>query len=185
MSGDGLPILFRCNGCGSLGEVGPNDSLPPDWEFIQRWSPESDEFVCNLCQAFGRPVPSSARLGRGGKPSVLVTVRVIEPNDDDGRGKTVAACVACGHKTRSYGTHSRSLARCLALLNEGCPRGEDYWYVTSPSEADVVAALPEVSIAGPAAPTRTPEEEAKHLAELVKLAKEITNPPSLKPLRRS
>ena len=38
-------------------------------------------------------------------------------------------CSRCGHTTESAGTHQRSIKRCLALLREECPEGENNFYV--------------------------------------------------------
>lgn len=41
-----------------------------------------------------------------------------------------AACSDCGHSTESLGTSSASIRRCLALMRESCPRGENNYYTT-------------------------------------------------------
>ena len=41
----------------------------------------------------------------------------------------IATCSRCGHTTESFGTSESSINRCLALLNEECPKGEDNFYV--------------------------------------------------------
>lgn len=38
-------------------------------------------------------------------------------------------CRRCGHGTESYGTSEASVRRCLALLREECPNGENNFYV--------------------------------------------------------
>jgi hypothetical protein len=43
---------------------------------------------------------------------------------------TTVECSECGHKTTSYGTGERSVRRCLALMAEQCPEGEDNFYVS-------------------------------------------------------
>lgn len=40
-----------------------------------------------------------------------------------------ATCRRCGHQTESYGTHEKSIDRCLVLMNRECPKGEDNFYV--------------------------------------------------------
>lgn len=40
----------------------------------------------------------------------------------------VATCSKCGHSTESFGTSDASINRCLALLNEECPNGENNFY---------------------------------------------------------
>lgn len=39
-------------------------------------------------------------------------------------------CGECGHSESSFGESERSVRRCLALLRENCPQGEDNYYVT-------------------------------------------------------
>lgn len=41
----------------------------------------------------------------------------------------MAKCTRCGHVTESYGTSSASVRRCLVLMREECPKGEDNYYV--------------------------------------------------------
>lgn len=41
---------------------------------------------------------------------------------------TSATCTKCGHTTESYGTSEGSINRCLALMNEECPEGENNFY---------------------------------------------------------
>lgn len=40
-----------------------------------------------------------------------------------------ATCSRCDHVTESYGTTDSSIRRCLVLLREECPRGEQNFYV--------------------------------------------------------
>lgn len=40
-----------------------------------------------------------------------------------------ATCTACDHKTESFGTSERSVKRCLILMREECPQGEENFYV--------------------------------------------------------
>ena len=42
---------------------------------------------------------------------------------------TRAYCTRCGNETVSYGHGKLSVKRCLALMNEQCPRGENNFYV--------------------------------------------------------
>lgn len=39
-------------------------------------------------------------------------------------------CSRCAHETWSYGTSERSIRRCLALMGEQCPEGENNFYVS-------------------------------------------------------
>ncbi len=63
-------------------------------------------------------------------------VIVVDLENDDGReleGVT-ATCSRCGHETESWGTDTPSVRRCLALLREECPRGEQNFYVDGDEE---------------------------------------------------
>lgn len=40
-----------------------------------------------------------------------------------------ATCSECGHTTESHGQHDRSVRRCLVLMREQCPQGEENFYV--------------------------------------------------------
>lgn len=37
-------------------------------------------------------------------------------------------CSKCGHTEESFGTHSGSIKRCLALMRENCPGDEGNYY---------------------------------------------------------
>ena len=37
-------------------------------------------------------------------------------------------CSRCGHTEESYGESSRSVKRCLSLMSENCPPGENNYY---------------------------------------------------------
>jgi len=39
-----------------------------------------------------------------------------------------AECSRCGHETESFGTSEASIKRCLVLLREECPNGENNFY---------------------------------------------------------
>ncbi len=45
-----------------------------------------------------------------------------------------ALCSRCGHETQSFGTSDRSIRRCLVLMREGCPEGEDNFYTSNGDE---------------------------------------------------
>lgn len=51
--------------------------------------------------------------------------------DDNGRkGEGVRlTCGDCDHETESFGQTDRSIRRCLALMRETCPEGEENYYV--------------------------------------------------------
>lgn len=40
-----------------------------------------------------------------------------------------ATCTQCGHEVESFGREFASKRRCLALMREECPLGEDNYYV--------------------------------------------------------
>ena len=46
---------------------------------------------------------------------------------------TFATCAKCRHSTQSFGTSNASVRRCLALMREECPAGEDNFYVSESS----------------------------------------------------
>lgn len=39
-----------------------------------------------------------------------------------------ARCSRCDHETESFGTSERSVKRCLVLMREECPNGEENFY---------------------------------------------------------
>ncbi len=41
----------------------------------------------------------------------------------------VVTCGRCGHEVQSFGTTGASVRRCMALLGNACPEGEDNYYV--------------------------------------------------------
>lgn len=59
-----------------------------------------------------------------------------DTENDDGRTVecTTVTCGECDHTVESYGTSSRSVKRCFALLREECPRGESNYYVPDDEE---------------------------------------------------
>jgi len=60
---------------------------------------------------------------------VLCTVDYVDIDTDSGwREGVEVTCNRCGHVTESFGTDSDSNRRCLALMQEECPRGESNWY---------------------------------------------------------
>ena len=40
-----------------------------------------------------------------------------------------AVCSRCGHETMSFGESEDSVTRCLALMREECPLGENNFYI--------------------------------------------------------
>lgn len=47
-----------------------------------------------------------------------------------------AVCQRCGHRTESYGTGIRSVRRCLVLMRDECPNGEENFYTCPETEKD-------------------------------------------------
>jgi hypothetical protein len=62
---------------------------------------------------------------------VECNVGEVELENDRGiRVKGVRVeCGRCDHKTESFGTGEKSIKRCLVLLRENCPQGEENYYV--------------------------------------------------------
>jgi hypothetical protein len=62
----------------------------------------------------------------------------IEEIDLEGDYSTIdsvcATCTRCEHVTESFGTSSSSVRRCLVLMREECPRGENNFYVAAEGE---------------------------------------------------
>ena len=61
-----------------------------------------------------------------------VDVEVEETSLENENGRlidsVVAVCTRCHHEVESYGTSERSVRRCLALMREQCPDGEQNYY---------------------------------------------------------
>jgi hypothetical protein len=47
-----------------------------------------------------------------------------------------ATCPRCGHQTESFGTSPASVRRCLALLREQCPNGDNNYYLVAPARSE-------------------------------------------------
>lgn len=61
---------------------------------------------------------------------VSCDVEEIELDGDFGEIPSVrVTCSRCGHQTESFGTEEKSILRCLAILREECPEGEENFYV--------------------------------------------------------
>ena len=57
-------------------------------------------------------------------------IEEIELEGDHGTIPSVCAtCSRCDHQTESFGTSESSIKRCLVLMREECPNGEDNFYV--------------------------------------------------------
>ena len=61
---------------------------------------------------------------------VYCEVNSVELENDEGREVpgVCLSCTRCGHETESFGESDRSIKRCLALMREECPEGEDNYY---------------------------------------------------------
>jgi len=46
-----------------------------------------------------------------------------------------ATCSKCGHQTESYGTGTKSVNRCLVLMNRECECSENNFYVSDSQDA--------------------------------------------------
>lgn len=53
---------------------------------------------------------------------------VVLENDGCEVDGVEATCTRCGHTTESYGTSGASRRRCLVLLREECPLGQQNFY---------------------------------------------------------
>ena len=62
---------------------------------------------------------------------VKCTVTEVELTNDSGISvpSVRATCMKCGHETESYGTGEGSRKRCLVLMREECPEGEENFYI--------------------------------------------------------
>jgi hypothetical protein len=61
---------------------------------------------------------------------VSCQIEYVDVEGDRGMVEGVCAtCSRCGHATESAGTSERSIRRCLALMREECPEGEENFYV--------------------------------------------------------
>jgi hypothetical protein len=58
-----------------------------------------------------------------------ITETTLEGDYGNGVESITATCSKCGHYTESYGTEEGSIKRCLALMNEECPKRENNYYV--------------------------------------------------------
>jgi hypothetical protein len=62
-----------------------------------------------------------------------ISVDIIETTLTNDNGIEVASvcatCSQCGQDTESFGTSEASVRRCLVLLREKCPSGENNFYM--------------------------------------------------------
>lgn len=63
---------------------------------------------------------------------ILCAIYETELENDEGHpiDGVEATCGKCNHTTTSFGTGEASIRRCLALLSEECPEGEQNYYVS-------------------------------------------------------
>jgi len=61
-----------------------------------------------------------------------IKVKIIEDTVEEG-GRTgpgvTATCLECDHTTQSFGTKEGSRKRCLVLMRDECPNGDENFYV--------------------------------------------------------
>lgn len=62
---------------------------------------------------------------------VEVKIEEVDLENEDSREVpgVRATCQECDHEVESFGTSDRSRRRCLALLRDDCPLGEENYYV--------------------------------------------------------
>lgn len=62
---------------------------------------------------------------------VKCMIEEVELENDDGAEVPgiQATCGRCNHETTSFGQHEGSIKRCLVLMREECPEGENNFYV--------------------------------------------------------
>ncbi len=58
-------------------------------------------------------------------------VEEVEVENEESRlvPGVMATCSECDHSVESYGTGGASVRRCLAVMRDECPRGENNFYV--------------------------------------------------------
>jgi ribosomal protein S27E len=63
-------------------------------------------------------------------PIVKCSIEYSSTENDNGYETDCifAECTKCGHVTMSYGHSEESVKRCLALMNEECPKNENNFY---------------------------------------------------------
>lgn len=91
----------------------------------------SRTFMIKRIKILGSPESESreALASRTSSGTVLCSVDYVDIDTDYGwREGVEVTCNRCGHVTESFGTGSDSIRRCLALMQEECPRGESNWY---------------------------------------------------------
>lgn len=61
---------------------------------------------------------------------VKCDIEFTELENDNGRliESVVATCSRCDNTTESFGTGTASIKRCLVMMREECPEGEENYY---------------------------------------------------------
>jgi hypothetical protein len=68
---------------------------------------------------------------------ITCEIEEIELDGDFGSIPSVqATCSRCDHTTESYGTGGASIRRCLVVMREECPRGQENFYVAEGGDDD-------------------------------------------------
>jgi hypothetical protein len=69
---------------------------------------------------------------------VPCSIDYIELENEDGHEveSVRVTCGRCQHETESFGTSANSVRRCMVLLREECPEGEDNYYAAENGEDD-------------------------------------------------
>lgn len=69
--------------------------------------------------------------------AIHCSVEQCELENDNGHmvASIEATCPKCGHITQSFGTGERSVKRCLVLMREECPLGEQNYYVADENDS--------------------------------------------------
>lgn len=62
---------------------------------------------------------------------VPCVIEEVEVENESGRmvPGVMATCTECDHSVESFGTQGASIRRCLAVMREECPKGENNFYV--------------------------------------------------------
>jgi hypothetical protein len=64
------------------------------------------------------------------KVTCSVEETTLENDDGIEVDSVCVTCSRCDHATESFGTSEASVKRCLVLLREECPNGENNFYVS-------------------------------------------------------
>jgi len=96
--------------------------------------------LCTTCEAEVRRTAAQINYAlalidaQRNKEEMTVNCEVEEFEAENDAGRLIPSvrvtCGRCGHETESYGIEGPSIRRCLVLLREECPAGQDNFYVT-------------------------------------------------------